>query len=337
MDDLSRLKERFQKELGSAESLQEIEELRVRYLGKKGLITEGLKSLGKLSPEERREAGRRLNELKDFIDAGIGLRKDAASSQQLRQSLASETIDITLPGNFRRPGRLHPVTSVMNEITDIFAAMGFTVEEGPEVELDYYNFEALNIPKDHPARDMQDTFYASGDVVLRTHTSPVQVRVMQRRKPPLRFIAPGKVYRCDADVSHTPMFHQIEGLMAGEDVSFGHLKAVLEAFLRRIFAPDVPVRFRPSYFPFTEPSAEVDMGCIFCKGAGCPVCKGTGWIEILGAGMVNPKVFEMAGYDTGAVTGFAFGMGVERIAMLKYGIDDLRLFFENDVRFLGQF
>jgi phenylalanyl-tRNA synthetase alpha chain len=244
---------------------------------------------------------------------------------------------VTLPGKYPPPGRVHPLNTVLHEITDIFVTMGFDVEVGPEVELDYYNFEALNIPKDHPARDMQDTFYVTDEVILRTHTSPVQVRVMEKKKPPLRFIAPGKVYRCDADISHTPMFHQVEGLMVDEDISFSDLKGVLEVFLHRMFSRATPVRFRPSHFPFTEPSAEVDIGCILCSGVGCRVCKGSGWIEVLGAGMVNPRVFEMQGYDPERYTGFAFGMGVERITMLKYSIDDIRMYFENDVRFLRQF
>ncbi|RME64224.1 MAG: phenylalanine--tRNA ligase subunit alpha, partial [Nitrospirae bacterium] len=250
--------------------------------------------------------------------------------------------DVTVPGVFVPCGKAHPVHQVMDEIIDIFVAMGFEVEEGPEIELDYYNFEALNIPKDHPARDMQDTFYVSSEkstaeVLLRTHTSPVQIRGMMKRTPPFRFIAPGKVYRRDADVSHTPMFHQVEGLMVGEDVSFAHLKGVLEFFIKRLFGPDTPVRFRPSYFPFTEPSAEVDIGCIICGGKGCRVCKQTGWLEVLGSGMVHPNVFKAVGYDPDRVRGFAFGLGVERLTMLKFGIDDIRLFFENDIRFLSQF
>ncbi len=333
----SSLRESFLNELSPASSVPEIEELRVRYLGKKGLLTAELKNLGGLPPEQRREAGAALNETKEFIEQALARRKQELKELELRRKLASESIDITLPGSHVRPGHMHPVTQTLEEITDVFVSMGFSVEEGPEVELDYYNFEALNIPKEHPAREMQDTFYVSSDVVLRTHTSPVQVRVMQRKSPPLKFIAPGKVYRCDADISHTPMFHQIEGLMVGEDITFSNLKAVLEALLHRIFSPDVPVRFRPSYFPFTEPSAEVDIGCIFCKGTGCRTCKGSGWIEILGAGMVNPHVFEMVGYDPKQYSGFAFGMGIERITMLKYSIDDIRLFFENDIRFLGQF
>lgn len=333
----SSLRESFLNELSPVDSVAGLEELRVRYLGKKGLLTSELKSLGGLPPDERRAAGAVLNETKEFIEQALAQRKQELKDLELRRKLASESIDVTLPGSYVQPGRIHPLTQTLEEITDVFVSMGFSVEEGPEVELDYYNFEALNIPKEHPAREMQDTFYVSNDIVLRTHTSPVQIRVMQRKSPPLKFIAPGKVYRCDADISHTPMFHQIEGLMVGEDITFSHLKAVLESFLHRIFSPDVPVRFRPSYFPFTEPSAEVDIGCIFCKGTGCRTCKGSGWIEILGAGMVNPHVFEMVGYDPKKYSGFAFGMGIERIAMLKYSIDDIRLFYENDIRFLGQF
>lgn len=336
-DELSSLKDQFVKELAQAGSVQLLEEIRIKYTGRKGFLTEKLKTLGKLPPDERKKTGSLLNELKQFFEEEITLKREALKRAELEARLSAESIDITLPGDFTPPGRPHPISSIMGGIVDIFASMGFAVEEGPEVETDFYNFEALNIPKHHPARDMQDTFYIGNDIVLRTHTSPVQVRVMQQRKPPLRFIAPGKVYRCDADVSHTPMFHQIEGLMVGDDISFANLKAVLEAFLHKVFSPDVPVRFRPSFFSFTEPSAEADIGCIFCKGAGCRICKSTGWIEILGAGMVNPKVFQMAGYEPGRYTGFAFGMGIERIAMLKYGIDDIRLFFENDLRFLEQF
>ncbi|MDA8388225.1 MAG: phenylalanine--tRNA ligase subunit alpha [Nitrospiraceae bacterium] len=331
------IRESFLRELAPVKTIVELEQLRVRYLGRKGVLTSELKRLGALPPDERRAAGALLNEAKVFIESELASCRQELKELELREKFASEAIDVTLPGKYIPPGKTHPITRVMKEATDIFTAMGFSVEEGPEVELDYYNFEALNIPKEHPARDMQDTFYVSPDIVLRTHTSPVQVRVMQRKKPPVRFIAPGKVYRCDTDVSHTPMFHQIEGFMVAEDVSFSHLKAVLESFLHRIFSPDVPVRFRPSYFPFTEPSAEVDIGCIFCKGTGCRTCKGTGWIEILGAGMVHPNVLRMVGYDERRYSGFAFGIGMERVAMLKYSIDDIRLFYENDLRFLGQF
>lgn len=337
MDPLSRIREEFSKEIETAKTTADLEQIRVRLLGKKGLIAEKFKDLAKLPPDEKKAFGQRINELKELVEAGLSGKLQTLKDYELRQRLLAESIDITLPGKFHEAGREHPINQTLNDIIDIFVRMGFDVEEGPEVESDYYNFEALNIPKDHPARDMQDTFYVCNDIVLRTHTSPVQVRAMQRRKPPLRFIAPGKVYRCDADISHTPMFHQVEGLMVGDDISFAHLKGVLEAFIHKYFGPQIPVRFRPSFFPFTEPSAEVDMGCIFCGGTGCRVCKTTGWIEILGAGMVNPRVFEMAGYDPDAVTGFAFGMGVERIAMLNYSIDDIRMYFENDIRFLRQF
>lgn len=337
MLDTDSLKKDFLAELAGLASLHEVNDIRVRYLGKKGILTAQLKTLPNLSPEERKTFGREINEVKGFIEAAIASRESVLSKNDLERRLASESIDITLPGKQAPWGREHPINKVMREITDIFVRMGFSVEEGPEVELDYYNFEALNFPKDHPARDMQDTFFITNDVICRTHTSPVQIRVMEKNKPPLRFIAPGKVYRCDADVSHTPLFHQVEGLMVDTNISFSDLKGVLESFIHQVFDSDTPVRFRPSFFPFTEPSAEVDIGCIFCKGKGCPVCKGSGWLEILGAGMVNPRVFEMIGYDPEQYTGFAFGMGIERIAMLKYGIDDIRLFYENDLRFLKQF
>ncbi|MBI3599955.1 MAG: phenylalanine--tRNA ligase subunit alpha, partial [Nitrospinae bacterium] len=253
------------------------------------------------------------------------------------ESLKKGFFDITLPGRLPDIGSIHPLTKVLNEVVDIFIGMGFTIEEGPEIELDYYNFEALNIPKDHPARDMQDTFYITDDVILRTHTSPVQVRTMERRPPPLKIIAPGKVYRCDADITHSPMFHQVEGFMVDKDITFGDLKGMLELFVHQFFGKDIALRFRPSFFPFTEPSAEVDIQCVICKGSGCRVCKGTGWLEILGSGMIDPAVFSYVKYDPEEWTGFAFGMGIERIAMLKYGVDDIRLFFENDLRFLKQF
>ncbi|HAK89470.1 MAG TPA: phenylalanine--tRNA ligase subunit alpha [Nitrospiraceae bacterium] len=330
-------KQTFLKELSSANNLSELANLRVKYLGRKGIITERLKSLSALPPEERPLQGKNINEIKESIEADLDSRESRLKHEELKKQLLSDSVDVTLSGKFIPFGRPHPINKVLSEITDIFVGMGFSVEEGPEVELDYYNFEALNIPKDHPARDMQDTFYITDDIVLRTHTSPVQVRVMEKRKPPVRFIAPGKVYRCDADITHTPMFHQIEGFMVDKGITFSNLKGVLEAFLHRMFGADTPVRFRPSFFPFTEPSAEVDIGCILCGGAGCRVCKGSGWLEILGAGMVNPKVFEHVGYDPEEYSGFAFGMGIERIAMLKYSIDDIRLFYENDIRFLRQF
>ncbi|MGC2064109.1 MAG: phenylalanine--tRNA ligase subunit alpha [Thermodesulfovibrionales bacterium] len=337
MDELVALKESFQSELASVQSLSELQQLRNRYSGKKGVLTAQLKSLSSVSPGQRPAFGKTLNEIKEFVESELKNREVSFKNGEQEKRLLAERLDITLPGRPGLFGRSHPISQILEEIKGIFVSMGFGIEEGPEIELDHYNFEALNIPKDHPARDMQDTFYVSNDVVLRTHTSPVQVRVMEKRRPPLRIIVPGKVYRCDSDVTHTPMFHQVEGLMVDTDVSFSDLKGVLELFIHNLFGKDTPVRFRPSYFPFTEPSAEVDIGCIFCSGRGCRICKTTGWLEILGSGMVNPRVFEMAGYDPEAYSGFAFGMGVERITMLKYGIDDLRLFFENDLRFLRQF
>ncbi len=331
------IRREFVEELAKTGSLSELNSLRIKYLGKKGIISLQLKTLTNLSPDERPVFGQQINECKHFIEEELKKREDTLKAKEQREKLAREYIDITLPGKYETPGRLHPITKVMGEIINIFTSMGFDVEVGPEVELDYYNFEALNIPKDHPARDMQDTFYISDEVVLRTHTSPVQVRVMERKKPPLKFIAPGKVYRCDADVSHTPMFHQVEGLMVDRDIALSDLKGILEVFIHKLFRQDTPVRFRPSYFPFTEPSVEIDIGCILCSGVGCRVCKGTGWLEVLGAGMVNPKVFEMVGYDPETYSGFAFGMGVERLTMLKYSIEDIRMFFENDIRFLRQF
>jgi len=337
MIDSGSIKKTFLDELKAAASLSELQQVRIKYLGKKGLLTAQLKSLSAMPAEEKRSFGKAVNELKGLVESELASKESALGNADLKKRLESEAIDVTLQGKYTPVGREHPINKVLREIEDIFVAMGFGIEDGPQVELDYYNFEALNMPRDHPARDMQDTFYITDDVILRTHTSPVQIRVMEKKKPPMRFIAPGKVYRCDADISHTPMFHQVEGLMVDADISFSGLKGVLETFIHRMFSPETPVRFRPSFFPFTEPSAEVDIGCIFCKGMGCKVCKGTGWLEILGAGMVNPRVFEMVGYNPEIYTGFAFGMGVERITMLKYGIDDIRLFFENDIRFLRQF
>lgn len=337
MEDVVSLKDTFLQEADAATSLPALSQIRIKYLGKKGLVTLKLKALSSIPPEKRPAYGKSVNEAKHFIEQEIKKREAILTHQAHKNQIRTESLDITLPGKYTRFGREHPLNKVLSEITDIFTSMGFEVEEGPEVELDYYNFEALNFPKNHPARDMQDTFFISDEVVLRTHTSPVQVRVMERRKPPLKVIVPGKVYRCDADVSHTPMFHQVEGFMVDTDISFSDLKGVLEAFIHSVFSPDVPVRFRPSFFPFTEPSAEVDIGCIFCDGHGCRVCKQTGWLEILGAGMINPRIFEMVGYDPAEYSGFAFGMGIERITMLKYSIDDIRIFFENDIRFLEQF
>ena len=312
--------------IAAAETLAELEDVRVRFLGRQGRITMASRAIGALAPDLRPEAGRRLNDGKKVIRNTLEARKAALSADALQSRLASERLDVSLPGRGQASGGLHPVTRTLERISSLFRAIGFEVVEGPELEDDYHNFEALNIPAHHPARAMQDTFYFPDGKLLRTHTSPVQIRVMQSRKPPLRIIAPGRVYRCDSDQTHTPMFHQVEGLMVGEDVSFAHLKGVLHDFLRRFFeAEDLEVRFRPSYFPFTEPSAEVDI-----RGE-------RGWLEVLGSGMVHPKVLENCGIDSERHTGFAFGMGVERFAMLRYGVDDLRSFFENDLRFLKQF
>jgi len=337
VEDLLSLRDSFHKESESVTSLPELQQLKVKYLGKKGFVTEKLKTLSAIAPEQRPAYGKTVNELKQHIEQEVIRVELLLKQEEYKKSILTEALDVTLPGKYTPFGREHPIHKVLSEITGIFSSMGFEVEEGPEVELDYYNFEALNMPKNHPARDMQDTFYISDEVVLRTHTSPVQIRVMEKRKPPLKIIAPGKVYRCDADISHTPMFHQVEGFMVDADIAFSDLKGVLQLFIHSMFSAETPVRFRPSYFPFTEPSAEVDIGCIFCSGKGCRVCKQTGWLEILGAGMIHPRVFEYVGYNPEMYTGFAFGMGVERITMLKFGIDDIRLFFENDLRFLRQF
>lgn len=334
---ISKLLERARKGIESAASLKELDEVRVRYLGKKGEVTALLKGLGALSPEERPAAGQAVNRGRKEIEDLLAGRKVVIQGLEAEQRLKSQVVDVSLPGVVYDRGSRHPVTRVMGEILDIFRGMGFSVHQGPEVEKDYYNFEALNFPKDHPARDMQDTFFVEEEVVLRTHTSPVQVRAMEKQDPPLRIVSPGRVYRHDYDVTHSPMFHQVEGFMVDEGVAFSDLKGVLVEFVHQFFGHEVPVRFRPSFFPFTEPSAEVDMGCVMCRGKGCRVCSGTGWLEILGSGMIHPEVFRHVGYDSEKYTGFAFGMGVERIAMLHYGIDDIRLLFENDVRFLKQF
>jgi len=331
------IKDFAQEEIKNASDLKTIQALRIKYLGKKGILTERIKALGNVSRDERPEYGRIINEAKTFIESIISQREELFKVIKLDNILKTQRLDVTAPGCFTPFGHLHPTSIVLDEIIDIFLSLGFSIEEGPEVEFDYYNFEALNFPKDHPARDMQDTFYITDDVVLRTHTSPVQIRIMEKNKPPLKVIVPGKVYRCDADISHTPMFQQLEGFMVDKRISMSDLKGVLEVFAHAVFGLKTPVRFRPSFFPFTEPSAEVDIGCVICNGSGCKVCKNSGWVEILGAGMINPRVFENVGYDTDSYTGFAFGMGIERITMLKYGIDDIRLFFENDKRFLEQF
>ena len=323
--------------VSDSSDLRALDEIRVRYLGKTGLFTEQLKQLGKLPKEERPQAGQAINKAKQALQAAIEERKAALENEALQARLASERIDVTLPGRGQNSGGLHPVTRTMQRIEEIFASAGFSVAEGPEIEDDFHNFEALNIPAHHPARAMHDTFYFDANMLLRTHTSPVQVRVMQHQEPPLKVIAPGRVYRCDSDITHTPMFHQVEGFMVDEHVTFADLKGVLHAFLKAFFEQDLKVRFRPSYFPFTEPSAEVDMECVMCGGAGCRVCSHTGWLEVLGCGMIHPEVFRHVGIDNEKYSGYAFGMGVERLTMLRYGVNDLRLFFENDMRFLKQF
>jgi phenylalanyl-tRNA synthetase alpha chain len=314
-----------------------LEQLRVDYLGKKGSLTDLLKGLGKLSPEERPQAGERINIAKRQVQDALELRKKDLVEETLSRQLSSEAVDVTLPGRRQGGGGAHPVTRTIERIQSIFEAAGYAVAVGPEIEDDYHNFGALNIPEHHPARAMHDTFYIDPATVLRTHTSPVQVRVMEGDKPPFRMICPGRVYRCDSDITHTPMFHQVEGLLIDTDVSFADLRGTVEEFLQAFFEKDLAVRFRPSYFPFTEPSAEVDMACVMCEGKGCRVCSHTGWLEVMGCGMVHPNVLISSGIDPEKYTGFAFGMGVERLAMLRYGVNDLRLFFENDLRFLKQF
>ena len=316
-----------------AESSAEIEDIRIKYLGKKGRITALMRQMGSIAPEDRPLVGQVANRIKEDLSEAIKARSDTVAAGETEPA----GLDITLPGGTYRLGHRHPITRVEDEICDIFSRMGFEITEGPEVELDYYNFEALNIPKDHPARDMQDTFYVSDNVVLRTQTSPMQVRTMEKQRPPVWVVIPGKTYRRDSDVSHTPMFHQIEGLVVDKGITFGDLKGVLISFVHQFFSPDTPLRFRPSFFPFTEPSAEVDIGCVICRGKGCRTCGFKGWLEILGSGMVDPEVYKFVDYDPEEITGFAFGVGIERVAMLKYGIEDARLFFDNDLRFLKQF
>lgn len=336
---LKSLKQEATEAFSKADSVLKLNDLRVKYLGKKGSLTTILRGLGALSPEERPRVGQMVNEVRAELETVLNEKNDSLKKTELLERLANEKIDVTLPGRINPIGHQHPLTLTLNRIKDIFLNMGFTVAEGPEVEQDHFNFEALNLPKDHPARDMQDSFYITEELLLRTHTSPVQARTMQANKPnsPIRIIAPGKVYRRDYDATHSPMFTQVEGLVVDKNISFSDLKGMLEMFIHQIFDEKVGVRFRPSFFPFTEPSAEVDISCVMCKGKGCRVCKGSGWLEILGSGMVHPRVLEMSGYDPKEVSGFAFGMGVERIAMLLYGIDDLRLFYDNDLRFLRQF
>ncbi len=320
--------------LDAITDVEQVKELSVRYIGRKGKMTQFLRNIPSLPEAQRPEAGKKANLAKKSLESAFAAAIDRLSAAA---EDTADSIDVSLPGRPAPCGTLHPLTRITRRICDVFARLGFDIEEGPEVESDYYNFEALNIPKNHPARDMQDTFYVSENIVLRTHTSPMQVRFMEAHEPPVRIIAPGKVYRCDSDLTHTPMFHQVEGLLVDEGISFGDLKGLLTLFVHQVFDDKTDIRFRPSFFPFTEPSAEVDIQCVMCRGRGCKVCSNTGWLEVLGCGMVHPAVFENVGYDTDRFSGFAFGMGVERIAMLKYGINDIRMFFENDIRFLRQF
>ncbi len=323
--------------LAAAQELNQLDQVRVHYLGKKGLFTEQMKALGSMGPEQRRAVGQIVNQAKNSFQEQLETRKNTLETAELSARLASEGIDVTLPGRGQSIAGLHPVTTTLRRINKIFASVGFKVVEGPEIEDDYHNFEALNIPAHHPARAMHDTFYFDAHTVLRTHTSPVQIRVMESEAPPLKVIAPGRVYRCDSDITHTPMFHQVEGFLVDTDVSFADLKGVVYEFLRAFFEKDIQVRFRRSYFPFTDPSAEVDIECVMCNGEGCRVCSQTGWLEVMGCGMIHPEVFKAVNIDSERYSGFAFGMGVERLAMLRYGINDLRLFFENDLKFLEQF
>jgi len=331
---IEQIEEEALKEIESASGAESIKAISVRYLGRKGAVTRYLRNVSNLPKEIRPKAGKKANETKKTLET---LFKKTLKQLEAAADEKDGRLDVSLPGRVSSLGSLHPITQITRQISNIFIQLGFNVAEGPEVETDYYNFEALNIPRNHPARDMQDTFYISKNIVLRTHTSPTQPRIMEKQKPPVRIISPGKVYRCDSDLTHTPMFHQVEGLLVDENVSFGDLKGILTTFVHQMFDPETSLRFRPSFFPFTEPSAEVDIRCVICKGDGCRVCSKTGWLEVLGSGMVHPAVFENVGYDTTRYSGFAFGMGVERIAMLKYGIDDIRKYFQNDLRFLRQF
>ena len=335
--DLKRLEEEGRAELGSAKGEAQVQAVRTKYLGRKGFLTQFLREMGKLPADQRPAVGQLANEIKAKLEEAAEKALENERSREKAEVQLRESVDFSLPGRKPQRGSLHLITQVTEEIETIFERLGFEVSEGPEVELDYYNFEALNFPKDHPARDMQDTFYFSPNMVLRTHTSPVQVRVMESRKPPLRVIAPGKVYRHDSDPTHSPMFHQVEGLVVDHQVTFADLKGTLEFFVHQLYGPEVQMRFRPSFFPFTEPSAEVDIQCVICRGEGCTVCKKSGWLEILGSGMIDPEVFRFVGYDPEVYSGYAFGLGVERIAMLRVGLNDIRLFYENNVHFLKQF
>ena len=335
--ELQSLEIEAKEQLTQADGNIQLEEFRIRFLGRKGRFSAVMRQLATVSPEARPRLGQLANSVKKEVEKLF--EEKFTSLKAVSETADRDDVgpDLTLPGRCPGTGKLHPVTQVMNEACAIFAQLGFSIAEGPDVETDHYNFEALNIPEHHPARDMHDTFYVSESILLRTHTSPMQARIMEAQQPPLRVIAPGKVYRCDSDITHTAMFHQVEGFLVDRDISFADLKGVLTVFLREMFEQELPLRFRPSFFPFTEPSAEVDIACVMCNGAGCRVCKKTGWLEILGSGMIDPEVFKMVGYDPELYSGFAFGLGIERIAMLKYGIDDIRLFYENDQRFLSQF
>lgn len=337
--ELASAKEQAILEFSSATSAQALYETKTRYLGKKGIVKAILRGLGQLPAEEKPAVGQIANQVAQEIEAAYVRRLQEIQEQDSIKQVELDVVDLTLPGTWNRRGAAHPLVRVQREIEDLFHSMGYDIADGPEIETDYYNFEALNFPPDHPARDMQDTIFMKSGHVLRTHTSPVQIRYMQSHQPPLRMIAPGRVYRHDSDVTHSPMFSQIEGLVVDTDISFRDLRGTLEILIHRVFSPDIGVRFRPSFFPFTEPSAEVDIECFSCRGKDsvCRICKGTGWIEVLGCGMVNPAVFEAVGYDPNRVTGFAFGLGIERFAMLKFQIGDIRLFYENDIRFLKQF
>ena len=337
METLDLLAREAQQAIEQAQDLAALDQVRVEYLGKRGRLTDLLKGLGKLSAEERPAAGAKINEVKEQLQSQINRHRTDLENADLEARLASEALDVTLPGRGEDSGGLHLITHTMERIESFFSRVGYSVEEGPEIEDDYHNFEALNIPSHHPARAMHDTFYVTGNTVLRTHTSPVQIRTMKTQEPPIRIICPGRVYRCDSDLTHTPMFHQVEGLVVDRDVSMADLRGTIDQFLKAFFEADLPVRFRPSYFPFTEPSAEVDIQCTNCRGAGCRICKNTGWLEVMGCGMVHPNVFGHCGIDAEKYSGFAFGMGVERLAMLRYGVNDLRLFFDNEIQFLKQF
>ncbi len=336
-DEIESRVSRAEEEIASAGNVAEVDELRRTYLGKKGYLTQILRQIGDLPEEERPELGKRVNAIKERLTHRIREQTKALEIKEIQEEVAAETIDITMPGTHPPHRHPHPVKQVLDEINHIFVSMGFKIATGPDIETDYNNFEALNIPADHPARDMQDTFYLEENLVLRTHTSPVQIRVMQEQAPPIAIVAPGRVFRCDADVSHSPMFHQVEGLLVNHEVSFSNLKAVLNTFAEQMFGKETSTRFRASYFPFTEPSAEMDIECLFCGGKGCSVCQRTGWLEVIGCGMVHPAVFENVNINPQEFSGFAFGMGVERLAMLKFGINDIRLFFEGDLRFIDQF